>query len=360
MFKSNLKTALFTSHMTDTTSNMTDSRKPKLFRWALWWGLGIMVVCLAIIIIDAVVTMNHPSGESIDNQMMDIIYSLVYDFGIWPIIIYLGIIGPIIEELCFRSWGNGKSWTGFISVVLITLWAAALAWWLALITLCAGIAIMVAFEHDKSRRLFALMLYSSLFFALIHIGNYDPSEGVVMFIIAILHKFGMGLLASYLAINHGLLWSITLHVVNNSIIAAMMGVGFNMAANEVVKIDTEEFSITMRPVLTSSKEPENNESGWLNDSVFTSYNCPSYVPYYMGTFDSVTNDSEQDLPNTYTEVDYEWSEHAWIYIKVVMHGGSHNYIGVTREMEKEGWIAIDTNEDGNLFIRNTYDPLKGL
>lgn len=33
-------------------------KKTKLFRWALWWGLGIVIACLAVIVIDAVVNMD--------------------------------------------------------------------------------------------------------------------------------------------------------------------------------------------------------------------------------------------------------------------------------------------------------------
>ena len=43
------------------------TKKPKLFRWALWWGLGIIAVCLTIIIIKG------ESLEGFDTPLMDAI-----------------------------------------------------------------------------------------------------------------------------------------------------------------------------------------------------------------------------------------------------------------------------------------------
>ena len=78
------------------------TKKPKLFRWALWWGLGIIAVCLTIIII------KDESLEGFEDTMMNAIYSMVYRFGILPVVLYIGIIGPVMEEFVFRLWGNGK------------------------------------------------------------------------------------------------------------------------------------------------------------------------------------------------------------------------------------------------------------
>lgn len=96
-------------------------KKPKLFRWALWWGLGIVIACLAAIVIDAVMNMDKTDADEMSTPIMGAFYKLIYNFGIWPIVLYIGLIGPIIEELCFRLWGNGKQWTGYTSVALMAL-----------------------------------------------------------------------------------------------------------------------------------------------------------------------------------------------------------------------------------------------
>ena len=185
---------------------------------------------------------------------MDYLYMIIYQFGIWPMVIFIGVIAPIYEELVFRLWGNGKNWTGYTSVALMALFSMGIAWWVAPIILAVGIAIMIVYRSDRTKRLFSLMLFSSLAFALIHIGNYDSSQNLPMFLVAVLHKFGMGLIASYLVINHNLLWSIGLHLLNNGILAMLLGVNFNVVAKETTVIEREDFRITMQPVLTKSQD----------------------------------------------------------------------------------------------------------
>lgn len=224
--------------------NKATTSKPRLFRWALWWGLGIVTICLIILI---VYTITNPTIDEANSPITTYFYSLMYRFGIWPTALYIGFIGPIIEEVSFRLWGNGKLWTGIVSVILMSAWSIAIGWWVALLTILAGTVILTVFNDDKCKRLFALMLLSSVVFALAHLGNYsgdwfDTLGGVV-------HKLGCGLLASYLVINHNILWSIGLHIINNSLLAIPMGLAIGQANNEVVIIDNENFFLEVRPIL---------------------------------------------------------------------------------------------------------------
>lgn len=333
---------------------MKHTQKTKLFRWALWWGLGIMAACLAVLIIDETATLgDHASGGDYGAPVWDSINRIIYRYGIWPMVIFIGVIVPVYEEIIFRMWGNGKNWTGFTSVVLIALFSLTLAWWVAPIALAIGIAIMIVLRSDRTRRLFALMLFSSLAFALMHIGNYDSSQNLPMFLVAVLHKFGMGLLASYLVINHNLLWSIAVHILNNGLMALLLGVSFNKVANETTVVETEDYRITMQPVLTKSQMPDTYTTGFPSDSVYTDIVCPSYVAQSMIYMDCQGN------PTAVAAVSAEWRSCPMMNIKVEMLGGSRNWSAAVRAMENEGWIAIDTTAD-RLFIRNTYDPLKSL
>lgn len=284
--------------------------------------------------------------------MIEILYRLIYQMGIWPMVIYIGIIGPIIEELSFRLWGNGKSWTGYVSVVLITAWSASLAWWLALIVLVAGIAILIVFEKEQTKRLFALMIFSSALFATIHISNYDPSQGLFMFVIAILHKFGIGLVASYLVINHNILWSMGLHILNNGFLAAIIGFGFNAIANKTTVIENECFRLTMKPALTKKQVPETFYCGWLNDSVF----------YYIGTPDfsaELIHGYHYQDSSSYKMISSDDSFYPQMKVKLEMLGGCQDYNAAIHAMEKEGLIALDTVGD-TIHVSGTYNPLESL
>ena len=174
------------------------TKKPKLFRWALWWGLGIIAVCLTIIIIKG------ESLEGFDTPLMDAIYSMVYRFGILPVVLYIGIIGPVMEEFVFRLWGNGKLWTGITSTILMALFALGVGWWVSLLTVVCGVSILVYFREDREKKLFSLMLLSSVVFAVAHAGNYNGEGQKFILFVSVLEKFGFGLVASYLVINYNL------------------------------------------------------------------------------------------------------------------------------------------------------------
>ena len=86
--------------------------------------------------------------------------------------LYIGVVAPIIEEISFRLWGNGKNWTGIVSVILMALWCLNVSWLFSLFVLCAGISTLIIFKEDRSKRLFVLMILSSVLFAVAHMDNY--------------------------------------------------------------------------------------------------------------------------------------------------------------------------------------------
>ena len=218
--------------------------KSRRFRWALWWGLGIILTSLVALVVYAII--NPSVAEGMNAPLMKAVHSMISRFGIWPVIIYMGLVGPIMEEFSFRLWGNGKNWTGVVSVILIALWCFNVGWWFSLLALCAGVAILMIFKEDRSKRLFVLMLFSSALFALAHMGNYDGNWFVVL--IGVIHKFGFGLLASYLVVNHNILWSMGLHVINNSIVTIPLVLSIGQTSI-IDNINNDNFTLEIRSVM---------------------------------------------------------------------------------------------------------------
>lgn len=325
-------------------------KKPRLFRWALWWGLGIVVVCLAVMIAEALSTMGESTGSTdITGPMYDVIYRIIYQFGIWPIIIYIGVIGPVFEELCFRLWGDGKQWTGYTSVVLMSLWGLLIAPWVGLLTLAAGIVVMAGLRKDRTKRLFALMMLSTLIFALAHISNYDATEGVFTFVVAILHKVGMGLVASYLVINHNILWSMGFHVLNNGIFAALMGIAFEYTDGSVTSIETDDFRLDMRCVLVEDDMVEDNNRFFMDTD----------TNYIFGSMSHFANQAMiyckhhgQWLGNVKSTPVNACPKFAF---DLVFKREPFAYDALIKELEDREWIQIDTTvEDAyRMYIADT-------
>ena len=172
--------------------------KPKKqFRWALWWGLGITLVSIALMFI--------PGADGDNNSPVSEMLLQMLEMGAVVLIVVIGIVMPALEEFSFRMWGCGKTWAGITSSAMMALFISlTLSWVAGVVSLAIGLVITLMVKDGRKRLLF-MMLFSSVLFMLAHTENYDG--GVIFIAIALVEKFGFGLLASYLVINHNIFWS---------------------------------------------------------------------------------------------------------------------------------------------------------
>lgn len=330
------------------------TRKPRRFRWALWWGLGVIVVSLVALVVYAAI--NPSAVNEMNAPLMKAIYSLVSRFGVWPVIIYMGLVGPIMEEVSFRLWGNGKNWTGIVSVILMALWCLNVSWWFSLIALFAGVAILVVFREDKTKRLFVLMLFSSVLFAVAHMGNYDGNWFVML--IGVIHKFGFGLLASYLVVNHNILWSMVLHVINNSIVVLPLVLTMGHTST-VETISNDNFSLEIRSVLVHNDSISEDKSFFADTDTNYYFGNTSNFAGQAWIYEAWQNgiDPNGDSINIVTDNAYLNCS-----FKLVYKTQPYDHHGLIVAMEEAGLIKIDTtyndiDKKTVLDIKSTYDPL---
>lgn len=339
---------------TNENTTTVPSRKPRRFRWALWWGLGVIVASLIALVVFAVI--NPSAVNEMNAPLMKAVYSMVCRFGIWPVVIYMGLVGPIMEELSFRLWGNGKNWTGVVSVILMALWCLNVGWLFALFALCVGIVILMVFKEDRNKRLFVLMLFSSVLFAVAHMGNYDGNWFVVL--IGVIHKFGFGLLASYLVVNHNILWSMGLHVINNSIVTLPLVLSMSQTS-AVETIYNDNFILEVRPVLAHNDSISEDRSFFADADTNYYYGNTSNFAGQAWIYEAWQNgiDPNGDSVNVVTDNAYPNCS-----FKLVYKTHPYDHQGLIVAMEKAGMIKIDTiyNEIDKktvLDIKSTYAPL---
>lgn len=330
------------------------TRKPRLFRWALWWGLGVIVVSLVALVFYAAI--NPDAVSEMNAPFMKAVYSMICRFGVWPVMIYIGLVGPIIEEISFRLWGNDKNWTGIVSVILMALWCLMVGWWFSLLALCAGVAILMLFKEDRSKRLFVLMLFSSVLFAVGHMGNYGGNWFVVL--MGVVHKFGFGLLASYLVVNHNILWSMGFHVINNSIVVLplVMSVG---QTSTIETIENANFSLEVRSVLVHDDSISEENSFFADTDTNYYFGSTSNFAGQAWIYEAWQKgvDPNGDSVNIVTDNAYPNCS-----FKLVYKTRPYDHHGLIVAMEHAGFIKIDTtyNEIDKkmvLDIKSTYDPL---
>jgi membrane protease YdiL (CAAX protease family) len=318
-----------------TTQIEQKTREPKLFKWALWWGIGIVVVCLTILLI---------KGESMGDfgsPMINVLYSLIYQFGILPVILYVGLVGPIMEEIVFRLWGNGKLWTGITSIILMALFTLSIGWWLSLITLVCGASILIYFHDDRKKKLFSLMLLSSILFAVAHAGNYNGEGHWFMLFVSVLEKFGFALVASYLVINYSLFWSIVFHVLNNSLITIPFFLGVNTINKEVKVVENEDFRLEMRTVLVEDKQLDMSNKFYTN-AVENSYfgNAAGFANQAM--YYDVWSQGMDPNYDTVMIANIDFGEFPKCHFNLSFKQEPINYHRLLNTLVEEGLIEIDT------------------
>ena len=318
--------------MTDQIEQRT--KEPKLFKWALWWGIGIVVVCLTILMI---------KGESLEDfgsPIMNVFYSMIYRFGIFPVILYVGLVGPIIEELVFRSWGNGKLWTGITSIILMAIFTFSVGWWLSLITLVCGAFILIFFRDDRKKKLFSLMMLSSILFAVAHAGNYNGEGHWFLMFISVLEKFGFALVASYLVINYSLFWSMVLHVLNNSLITIPFFLGMNAINKEVKVVENEDFRLEMRTILV--KDNTLNTSKQFQYGATGTYFGNLAVFAHQAMYFDVTYQGVNPNYDTLIMALPDYEAFPYCDFNLSFKKEPFNYHRLLNVLEAEGLIEIDT------------------
>jgi hypothetical protein len=215
----------------------------------------------------------------------------------------------------------------------------------------------MALKEDRYKRLFVLMLFSSVLFAVAHMGNYDGNWFVVLF--GVIEKFGFGLLASYLVVNHNILWSMGLHVINNSVVTIPLVLSIGQAVT-IETLYNENFTLEIRSAVVHD-DSISEENSFFAD-VDTNYyfgNTASFAGQAM-IYEAMQNgiDPNGDSIRIVTDNDYPKCSFNLVYTTQ-----PYDHHGLIVAMEKEGMIKIDTtyndiDKKTVLNIKSTYDPFQ--
>ncbi|GEM_PF-3290634 len=210
------------------TTHNTQERK-KTYRWALFVGLSLMIV-FGIIHLFA--------DTSPANQGPAVLLSI-------PAIIATCLIAPVLEELAYRLWCIRKRYALIVSFLLIA--ADLLINYtdthmidspLLGIIICFAVLIPLGYcFYQVPRKEFftpILIVFTSVVFGGAHAFNWTDYTSLPAILMTI-STIGFGMVACFLVLNYGIIWSILLHVVWNSIIIALILVGSPHAGSHQVK-----------------------------------------------------------------------------------------------------------------------------
>ncbi|HWZ04106.1 MAG TPA: CPBP family glutamic-type intramembrane protease [Mucilaginibacter sp.] len=204
----------------------------------------ILFTAPVIILADYIATHVFHYG-SIRNQNNTTFQHLIKKIGYLTAIVYICLIGPVLEETIFRLPLSFKRAHIALSVSVAILlfssaipfikhlhqsiglgWAlsarvgfSALVFWLIFIILPK----QINFSSAAKKR---LIIISICLFGLMHVSNYSPLHWAIIWIypIYVLPQLCMGWALSYIRFKNGFIWGIALHCLINSV---AMGLGFS-------------------------------------------------------------------------------------------------------------------------------------
>jgi len=138
----------------------------------------------------------------------------------WMVVILGIFVAPLVEESIFRLHLDLKItsiWWGLgLSIVMISQ-----QWYFAVAFMAYLIYLLVRVFRQRPPNLKFVVFISSSFFALVHLGNYPNFEFTehfywVPFLVAA--QFLIGLILSYIRLNHGVHFAMLFHAVYNAIL----------------------------------------------------------------------------------------------------------------------------------------------
>lgn len=191
--------------------------KKREFRWALFTGLALWFGLMAATLLLGTSDSPNSGQDELMGLMKNLIDRLVpYAPTATMVVIFLWlcVLQPVMEEFAFRFWGKGKLYAYIVcaavmaNFVLLTL----NVWFIAFAALCIVLFFVIRDQHRKRQ---VSIITTSVLFASMHLSGYSSFS--MASVIGILQIFGMALVMCYVVINYRFIYSVLIHVLNNSL-----------------------------------------------------------------------------------------------------------------------------------------------
>ena len=305
-------------------------KKQRIFRWALWTGLALYVL-------GSILTAELETDAGVElSPWLD-------QFGLWPVLVLAGVLIPLLEEVCFRLWAIGWRRGHRKAFYLVGSGLAAVYTGVGTLSWVAGaaaLAVMLActlVPRDDRRRTLLMLVATSMAFGITHAGNVETwewSAGIYLLALA-----GSGLMAAYLVLNYGLLWSILLHMAINC--TATLAEYYTPEEPVTLENDCREMEIT------SFREREYTVIERLGDTTWYRGTLPSIAEYLVWDQQRADSVSEYSLPVMHQTADGNWRLPTKQLRLVNRQGGTPDYEQALQMLMEAGLVKADT----------TYEPL---
>lgn len=152
------------------------------------------------------------------------------------------IISPIMEEFAFRGWLKSTGIRKIITICFVVLYIQSAFHSVLFSLLILSTLILFQFRIKKNA-LAVNVIFTSILFSVVHIQNFN--DPFIAFS-GLTQLFGVGLILSYVTYRFGIVYSIILHAVNNTI--AFLPLILVGNSDQVILFEGETYLATLTPV----------------------------------------------------------------------------------------------------------------
>lgn len=196
--------------LVDFLKNPEKATTYEAMKFADFFGLLLLAV---LVVVPYAYILELMGMDQFENGLSDILKE-----NKWLLVFFGIIVAPLIEEPIFRLHLDLKITSIWWSLVLSLLFASAI--WFPVIFIGYMVYLLVKVMNNNPPSLKLVVYVSAAFFGLVHITNFkdfDYSQYFYYIPLLIAIQFWVGLILSYVRLNHGMLWAIIFHGVYNTI-----------------------------------------------------------------------------------------------------------------------------------------------
>lgn len=188
---------------------MKTKSKNKLSRWILLGGIIIWVAGLASGLIFESCGIQTSGQDNLFGSL-----KLIFCLFPIPMLLWLCVVQPVIEEFAFRFWGIGKKYAYIISLIGIVFFTATtfMNITVSIVSSCICAYIMF-FIRNESLKNVLLVCCTSLLFAIVHITGFSHLSWTT--VLQLFQILGLSMVSCYLVMNYRFIYGCCLHVSNN-------------------------------------------------------------------------------------------------------------------------------------------------
>lgn len=205
----------------------------------------IRTIRLWIISLIAIILLRGIAEKIVDIPLPDMFENFLDNIGVWGFVGFVVILGPLLEEITFRSALRFRVSYLLISFVLITVYvlmnimrqdeSLALGFGIIAVLLFATLVYVLSQKPIESKAFYTsyypYVFYSiTILFGYIHIGNFEEFSLKLLLLspLIVLPQFILGVSLGYIRVRFGFWYAVFFHVLNNGIMTALFlsGGGF--------------------------------------------------------------------------------------------------------------------------------------